>query len=66
MKQSIVFNPQIIQLGKQLGLDAEQIQSILRTTQQTTEHLSFSQGPPQYPGSYYGTISISDFNITKK
>jgi hypothetical protein len=53
-------------LGRQLGLDTEQINAILDTNQHENEHLSFSLGPPLYSGGYYGTISISDFNIPKK
>ena len=44
----------------------EQINAIMNTDQHEPEHLSFSLGPPHYSGSYYGTISISDFTIAKK
>jgi hypothetical protein len=57
---------QVEDLGKQLGLPTEQIQNILNNTQYNTEHLSFLVGPPMYCGSYYGTVSINDFNIPKK
>ena len=66
MKQ--MKNPlfQIVESGKQLELDIEQIDSILNDTQHTTEHVSFHLGPPLYGGAFYGAISINDFNILKK
>jgi hypothetical protein len=66
MKQIVNPRSQIIELGKQLGLNTKQMHSILNNTSHTIEQLSFSQGPPMYGGSYYGTISINAFNIRKK
>lgn len=66
MKQSINVCFRVERLGRQLGLDAEQIKAIINTTQQEPEHLSISLGPPHYSGSYYGTISIRDFTVAKK
>ena len=66
MKQAIDICSRVETLGRQLGLDTEQIHTILNTNQNENEHLSFSLGPPHYSGSYYGTISISDFTVAKK
>jgi hypothetical protein len=66
MKQIKTMNPKIKRLGKQLGLDTKHIRNILNNTQHTTEQMSFSQGPPMYSGSYYGTISINDFTTPKQ
>jgi len=66
MKQTINICSRVETLGRQLGLDTEQIHAILNTNQHEPERLSFSLGPPHYSGSYYGTISISDFTIVKK
>jgi hypothetical protein len=65
MKQSMNVCSRVETLGRQLGLDTEQIHAIMNTNQQEPEHLSFSLGPPMYSGGYYGTISISDFNVAK-
>jgi hypothetical protein len=56
----------IEELGKQLELPTELIQNILNNTKHDNEHISFSVGPPNYSGGYYGTVSINDFNIPKK
>jgi hypothetical protein len=62
-----ISNPhsQIVELGKHLGLDIEQIQFILNDTRHTTEHLCFSLGPPHYGAGFYGAISINDFDVSK-
>jgi len=58
----IDFNQsQITELGRQLGLSVEQIYSILIDAPHGTEPASLSLGPPHYPGSFYGTVSINDF-----
>lgn len=66
MKQCADSRSQIVELGKQLGLNARQIRTILNETQHNTEHLSFSLGPPHYGSGFYGTVSINDFSISKK
>jgi hypothetical protein len=66
MNQKMKSRFRVEELGRQLGLPTEQIQTILNNTKQETENLSFSVGPPWYCGAYYGTISINDFNISKK
>ena len=66
MKQAMNVCSRVEQLGRQLGLDAEQINAIMTTTRHEPEHLSFALGPPHYSGSYYGTISIRDFTATKQ
>jgi len=65
MRHKISSRSLVIELGKKLNLSSEQIQNILNTTQHTTEYLSFSLGPPHYPGGFYGCVSINDFNIIK-
>jgi DNA-binding transcriptional MerR regulator len=58
----IDFNhSQIAELGRQLGVTAEQIHSIMDDTLHDTEPVSLSLGPPHYPGSFYGTVSLNDF-----
>jgi hypothetical protein len=57
---------QIVKLGKQLGLDSEQISSILSNTQQFRERPFLRLGPPHYGGAFYGAVSINEFNIRKK
>ncbi len=60
----IDFNhPQITVLGRQLGLTSEQIHSIMDNTPHSTEPVSLSLGPPHYPGSFYGTVSLNDFKF---
>jgi hypothetical protein len=66
MKQTMNICSRVELLGRQLGLDSEQINTIMNTDQHEPEHLSFSLGPPHYSGSYYGTISIRDFTQAKK
>lgn len=66
MKQTMDVRSRVEKLGKQLGLDTEQIHSILNKNQHDTEHLTFTLGPPMYSGGYYGTISINDFINLKK
>jgi hypothetical protein len=60
MRQSMNLCSRVETLGRQLGLDTEQIKAILTTDHHENEHVSFSLGP-MYSGSYYGTISIKDF-----
>ena len=52
----------IVELGRQLGLSIDQINSIMNDTSHNSESVSLSLGPPLYPGAHYGTISINDFN----
>jgi hypothetical protein len=56
----------IVELGRQLGLTTEQINSIMDDTLQDIEPVSLSLGPPHYPGAHYGTVSIIDFNYERK
>ena len=52
----------IVELGRQLELTSEQIHSIMNDTLHDVEPVSLSLGPPHYPGTHYGTVSIIDFN----
>lgn len=49
----------IIQLGITVGLKKSDINLILNTS--VTDQTSFSLGPPWYPGSRYGAVSIKEF-----
>lgn len=66
IKQNRRFRSRVIKLGKQLDLPTKQIQNILNNAQPVTEYVSFSLGPPHYPGAFYGSISSNDFDISKK
>ncbi len=48
-------------LGIKLGLNKKDINDIMKDTSMRDEQTSFSLGPPGYPGSFYGTVSINDF-----
>ena len=48
-------------LGIKLGLSKKDINDIMKDTSMGDEQTSFSLGPPGYPGSFYGTVSINDF-----
>ena len=48
-------------LGNKLGLSKKDINNILENRNTRTEQPSLSIGGPDYPGTYYGTISINDF-----
>jgi hypothetical protein len=51
----------IIELGRQLGLSLEEIHSLMDDMVQDSEQLKISLGPPNYPGTHYGTISVDAF-----
>ena len=55
----------IVELGRQLGLSAEQIREIMDDTLHGAEPVSLSLGPPYYPGTHYGTVSIADFKCER-
>ncbi|MCK5030528.1 MAG: hypothetical protein KAR64_03590 [Thermoplasmatales archaeon] len=48
-------------LGIKLGLNKKDINDIMKDTSMRDEQTSFSLGPPGYSGSFYGTVSINDF-----
>jgi len=48
-------------LGIKLGLNKKDINDIMKDTSMRDEQTSFSLGPPGYHGSFYGTVSINDF-----
>jgi hypothetical protein len=48
-------------LGIKLGLSKKDINDVMKDTSMGDEQTSFSLGPPGYPGSFYGTVSINDF-----
>jgi len=52
---------ELIALGEKLGLNEENIDAMLKDIPTRNEQPSFSLGPPDYFGCYYGTISINDF-----
>jgi len=51
----------LYKLGEKLGLAKKDFDDILKNTDSRKEQSSFSVGPPWYPGTKYGTISINDF-----
>lgn len=50
----------IYNLGKKVGLNNNDISYILKNTNTPIEQVSISTGP-DYPGTWYGTVSIKDF-----
>ena len=54
---------ELIALGEKLGLNKENIDAMLKDIQPRNEQPSFTLGPPEYLGGYYGTISINNFKI---
>ena len=52
-------NKKFYAVAETLGLDKKIIDSILNDT--SREQVSFSSGPPVYPGGRYGTVSIKSF-----
>jgi len=59
MKKDIIY--QIFNLGSQLGLNKNEIKNIIHKQESIKDQISFSSGPPFYPGGRYGTISIKEF-----
>jgi len=51
----------VYNLGNQLGLNKNEINSLIVKTNSETEQSLISMGPIIYPGTHYGTISIKDF-----
>jgi len=51
----------VYELGYMLGLNKKDMNSILNDTPLRNEQLSLTAGPPPYPGAFYGTISVKDF-----
>ena len=49
------------QLGNKLGLSKKDLKNVLENPNSRTEQPAFFIGGPDYPGTYYGTISINDF-----
>ena len=56
-----ISNRNLYKLGKKLRLRKHDIDLILNISQQTNEPAVVLNGPPWYPGTHYGSISISDF-----
>jgi len=53
-------------LGGMLGLNARDVDNILRRNVKDSEQPSLEVGPPPYPwGGFYGTISIKQFKNNK-
>ena len=52
-------------LVDKLGLNPNEINKIMNK-KVVSEQISFSNGPPWYPGGKYGTISINEFLFYKK
>ena len=56
MDEPTIYNP-----GNQLGLNNNEIKSLIVKTNNDSEQSTLSMGPFIYPGTHYGTISIKDF-----
>jgi len=52
----------IYNLGDKLGLNNDEIRTMLNKYNETKQQAVITIGPyPSYPGTHYGTISIKDF-----
>jgi len=51
----------IYDIGKELGMNEDDIKSILKEVSEVEKDKNFIKGPPCYAGLDYGTISILDF-----
>lgn len=49
------------QIGNILGLPKKDLKKFLETSNTITDQPYLINGGPDYPGTYYGTISINDF-----
>ena len=54
-------NKTFYKTGKMLGLNTRDINDMLAYSVEKTEYTHLEAGPPMYPCSFYGTISIKDF-----
>lgn len=52
---------EINEIGKIIGLNQKEIEKIMQRSPMQYEQTSLSTGPG-YRGSYYGTVSINDFD----
>lgn len=52
---------EFFQLGTKLKLPKKDLIEVLETPNTIQEQCSLKNGGPDYPGTYYGTISINDF-----
>jgi hypothetical protein len=54
------INRKIYDVGQKIGLNKKDINNMLNNTQSINEQTSLAAGPPAYPCTLYGTISIKD------
>ena len=52
--------------AQMLGLQKSDIKEILNRRIDISESSNSSLGPPLYPGTHYGTVSIKSFKIVDK
>lgn len=52
---------ELYKLINQVGLNKKDFDDFLKNLNKSNKHLSYSVGPPFYPGTKYGTISVIDF-----
>ena len=57
------FNYKIYNIITDLGINKHDLEFILKNSNPKSETSSMSLGPPWYPGSRYGTISIKEFKF---
>ena len=56
----------LYKLAMELKLNKKHIEEIFNHINYQNEKLSITSGPPWYPGSKYGTISIKEFILRYK
>ena len=54
-------NRNLYYIGKKLGMKKKDIDLVINDTNNIEEQSSSSAGPPWYPGTHYGTVSIDEF-----
>ena len=52
---------ELYKLVYKVGLNKKDFDNIFKNPNKSNEHLLYSIGPPCYPGTKYGTISVNDF-----
>ena len=51
-------------IGSKIGLNTKDLNLIINDMDSTSK-VSYSSGPPGYPGGRYGTVSTKDFEMRK-
>ena len=64
MEEVYLKNKDLYKLCKKLNII--KYMNTLKNSNNIKENSSFSIGPPWYPGSKYGTISVKDFKLLEE